>query len=430
MYLPRLNPVDEQAVARDLARAIATQNPREGSLAASVGEAPYQLYYNRLNADSLYPPAYEVSVYPLAGLIAQQRQLRWQILGAGALLLLAGLALSGFLAGRLAGPVEKLAVDSAENLAQRTRAEAALESTSEELQRAARFSADASHQLKTPLAVLRAGLEELQARPDLSTEVNHEIAALTHQTYRLSSVIDDLLLLSRMDAGQLKLNFGPVDLSQLIEASLDDLGAQPEASGLVIERNFPAELPVVGDRHYTGLILQNLLENARKYNWEDGRIRLTARRDEDRVFLAIGNTGQGIPLGSQARIFERFHRGSMGENIPGYGLGLNLARELARLHGGGLRLVSSASRLDGIRGAFLRRRARGVGKQRRHMKALWITGVFWLTACDRRRGGRGRVFDQLGEALTFSSPNGGFRARLSGTLWISRTTCSPIPPRA
>ena len=342
LYLPRLGPDEERVLAEDLAGAIANQDPREGNLRGTIGEAPYQLFYNRLNADSLYPPAYEVSVYSLANLRARQARLRWQIIGAGGLLLLGGLVVSHFLAGRLAVPVEKLAVDSAEHLAQRTRAEAALETTSGELQRAARFSADASHQLKTPLAVLRAGLEELQARSDFTPEVSHELSALTHQTYRLSSVIDDLLLLSRMDAGQLKLNFRPVDLSQLLEASLDDLGAQPEASGLAIERNFPAELPIVGDRHYTGLILQNLLENARKYNREGGRIRLAARREENRVLLAIGNTGQPIPSSAQARIFERFHRGAIGENIPGYGLGLNLARELARLHGGDLRLVSSA----------------------------------------------------------------------------------------
>lgn len=342
LHLPRLVPAEREALGRDIARTLATQDRSEGSFTAWVGGALHQLFYKRLNAGSLYPPAYEVSVYPLADLIAQQRHLRWQIIGLGGLLLLGGLGGSHFLAGRLAVPVEKLAVDSAKNLAQRERAEAALESTSEELQRAARFSADASHQLKTPLAVLRAGLEELLARTDFSPEVNHEISRLMHQTYRLAGVIDDLLLLSRMDAGQLKLNFGPVDLSQLIEASLDDLGALPDAAAFAIAKDFPGELPIIGDKHYTELILQNLLENARKYNRPGGRIRLTARREGDRVLLAIGNTGSPISPPAQAHIFERFHRGTMGENVPGYGLGLNLARELARLHGGDLRLVSSA----------------------------------------------------------------------------------------
>jgi signal transduction histidine kinase len=235
----------------------------------------------------------------------------------------------------------KLAEDSVEEHAGRVRAEAALESTSEELQRAARFSADASHQLKTPVAVLRAGLEELQAHGSLSAECQQEISALVNQTGRLSGVIDDLLLLSRLDAGRLKLKFGPVKLAQLIEAALDDLGAQPEAAELAVEVDVSADLLVTGDRQYLGLILQNLMENARKYNQPGGRIRLVARQERGNVVLTLGNTGKTIPPAAQTHIFERFHRGAMGENVPGYGLGLNLARELVRLHRGELRLVRS-----------------------------------------------------------------------------------------
>ena len=84
------------------------------------------------------------------------------------------------------------------------------------------------------------------------------------------------------------------------------------------------------------------MDNARKYNAPAGRIRLAARLDGGKVILTVGNTGHTIPPSAQAHVFERFHRGAMGENIPGYGLGLNLARELARLHQGDLRLVSSA----------------------------------------------------------------------------------------
>ena len=120
--------------------------------------------FKRLNLQSNYPPAYEVCVYPLTQLLARQRQLRWQILGAGGVLLLGGFVVSDFFSRRLSRPVEELAVVSEENLAQRQRAEAELETTAEELQRSARFSADASHQLKSPITVLRAGLDSLLAR--------------------------------------------------------------------------------------------------------------------------------------------------------------------------------------------------------------------------------------------------------------------------
>jgi signal transduction histidine kinase len=321
--------------AKDVQRAVSAP------VRVVIDGAAHLVFSKRLNADSLYPAAYEVCAYPLADLFARQRALRWQVLGAGALVLLAGLTASHFASARLSAPVEKLAVDSEENRAQRVRAEAALEQTAEELQRSARFSADASHQLKTPVTVLRAGLEELLARENLTAEECQQLSALVHQTYRLSSIIEDLLLLSRMDAGRLKLNLAPVDLGQLIEASLDDLSAVPDALELRIENDFPAALVIAGEKRFTSLILQNLLENARKYNVAGGRVRVAAQVAGERVVLTVGNTGRGIPAAAQAHIFERFHRGGVGENVPGYGLGLNLARELARLHGGDLRLARS-----------------------------------------------------------------------------------------
>lgn len=341
LFIPAVGGQASEELSREVRAAIAGGKELEGGFTREIGGIPNQVFYKRLNPDSLYPPAHEVCVYPLAGLVAQQRQLRWRVLAAGGLLLLAALAASVIVSRRLAVPVEQLAVDSVRNLEERTRAEAALEATSEELQRAARFSADASHQLKTPVAVLRAGLEELRAHPGTRAERDSEVSSLIHQTYRLSSIIDDLLLLSRMDAGQLKLTFGTVNLSRLIEASLDDLGAQPGAVDLDIQPDFPPDLQIAGDSHYVGLILQNLLENARKYNRPAGRIRLVARAENGMVHVSIGNTGTPIPPESQGRIFERFHRGAVGGNLPGYGLGLNLARELARLHQGTLRLVGS-----------------------------------------------------------------------------------------
>jgi signal transduction histidine kinase len=308
------------ALAREVARAIVAPDGTEAPLRISLGGVPYLLFCQKLNPGSRFPPAYEVCVYSLADLRARQWQLRWQVMGTGVVLLLGGLLASQFLSRRLSEPVEKLAVDS---------------------ERSARFSADASHQLKTPVTVLRAGLEELLARDRFTPEECGEISALVHQTYRLSSVIEDLLLLSRMDAGALKINFTTVDLTQLIEASLDDLGALPGELDLTVETDLPAALQVAGEKRYIALVLQNLLENARKYNCVRGRIRITARAEGDRVRLAIGNTGRPIPAAAQAHIFERFHRGAMGENVPGYGLGLNLARELARLHQGDLRLTRS-----------------------------------------------------------------------------------------
>jgi signal transduction histidine kinase len=341
LHLP--SPADSSqatVLGRELSRAIAPLDRAERNFRVEVTGVPHLLFYKRLNPNSLFPPAYEICIYPLNDLLARQRQLRWQILGAGALLLLVAFSVSHFASARLSVPVTKLAQDSAENLAERERAEAALEKTSKELQRSARFSANTSHQLKTPVTVLRAGLEELRTHENLTPEGRDEIAALIHQTFRITSIIEDLLLLSQMDAGRLQIAFSSVDLSHLLEAQMDDLSALPDGVNAEVESDCP-DVRVAGEKHYVALILQNLLENARKYNRPGGRIRISCREDGDWAILTIGNTGRSIPGPAREHIFERFHRGSVGEDITGHGLGLNLARELARLHGGDLRLVRS-----------------------------------------------------------------------------------------
>jgi signal transduction histidine kinase len=341
VHLPLLSPSAQTALARDISNAIGRADRPQNSFAVVVSGAPHLLFYKRSNPKSLFPPAYEICLYPLANSIARQHRLRWQIGGAGALLLLGGFVASQFVASRLSVPVEKLAVDSEKNRAQRKRAEADLASTSQELERSTRYSADASHQLKSPVTVLRAGIEALLAREDFQPEVYDELSSLLHQTYRLTSVIDDLLLLSRMDAGHLRIGARPVNLSQLIDEWLDDFGALPDSVEVKIEKQFPADIYIAGEKPYTSLIVQNLLENARKYNRPGGRIKVAARNANDQVVLNIANTGPSIAPSTQEHLFKRFQRGPTGAAVSGHGLGLNLARELARLHGGDLRLVRS-----------------------------------------------------------------------------------------
>jgi signal transduction histidine kinase len=301
-------------------RVLSGSQGAEGRFEVGVEGVPHALFYMRLNPGSPFPPAYEVSLFSLADSLARQRRLAWRFAGTGALLLAGAFAASLFLSGRLSVPVERLAATSERN---------------------ARFSADASHQLKTPVTVLRAGLEELLAGETLAPAAREEVSALVHQTFRLTGVIEDLLLLSRMDAGRLRLEFRPVNLTRLIEGWLDDLGAIPDGRDLRVEMECPPELHVAGEMRYTTLILQNLLENARKYNVPGGSIRIAGREEGEWVVLTIANTGRPIAPEAREHIFERFHRGVAGENVPGHGLGLNLARELARLHGGDLRLVRS-----------------------------------------------------------------------------------------
>jgi signal transduction histidine kinase len=341
LHLASLSKSAQAAVGGEITKTVANSASAQGNFTVEVNNEPQLLFYKRLNPDSLFPPAYEICVYPLADSMAQLHRLRWQIGGAGVLLLLGGFVASNFVAARLAKPVEKLALDSEENRAERARAEAALASTTEELERSARYSADASHQLKSPVAVLRTGLETLLVREDFKPEVYEELSILLHQTHRLTGVIDDLLLLSRMDAGHLRIASEPVNLSQLIDEWLDDLAALPDSPEMKIEKKFPPELYVKGEKRYTSLIVQNLLENARKYNRPGGQMQVLAYKNQNDVVFTVGNTGRPIPHEAQKHVFERFHRGGRRSSVSGHGLGLNLARELARLHGGDLRLICS-----------------------------------------------------------------------------------------
>src|SRR5256886_5719649 len=159
LHLPSLPKSAQASLNEKIASAVANSDRAESNFRVNVDGAPQLLFYKRLNPDSLFPPAYEICVYPLADSMAQLHRLRWQIGGAGALLLLGGFVASHLVALRFSAPVKKLALDSEENRTQRQRAEAALASTAEELERSTRNSADASHQLKSPAPFLPVGIK-------------------------------------------------------------------------------------------------------------------------------------------------------------------------------------------------------------------------------------------------------------------------------
>lgn len=222
-----------------------------------------------------------------------------------------------------------------------------LNATFERLQgsfeQAARFSADASHQLKTPIAILRAGIEEILHQPGLSDEQRERVSDLLQQTRRLSSVAENLLLLSRADTGRLALRATQIDLSKLLEGSLEDARILGAGSDLQIEANIPESLPMNGDREMILLTVQNLVENAVKYNRPGGKILVSAEKRDHEVQIYVGNNGPGIPPKRAPHVFERFYRARGDEQTRGHGLGLSIARELARAHGGDLTLAASAA---------------------------------------------------------------------------------------
>lgn len=264
-----------------------------------------------------------------------------------------------WVAGRALKPVRKLteaaARITAEDLHQRLPLPAArdeirkltnvLNDAFERLERsylqAVRFASDASHQLKTPVTVMRAAIESLLADAALRPEQAAVLNDVLDQTRRLSSLTDGLLLLARADAGGIKSYPDEADLIPILTRCIEDAEVLGSNLQIKIEHDFPGSLPALAAPQQTEQILLNLLENAVKYNHRGGVIRVKAGSRREGVFVTISNTGVPIPLDRAPWIFDRFARGDSDETRAGYGLGLSIARELATAQGGDLRLLRS-----------------------------------------------------------------------------------------
>ncbi len=206
-----------------------------------------------------------------------------------------------------------------------------------------RFTSDASHELKTPLTLMRAEVENALESPALAPEAREVLENLGEQCSRLSLIIDALLLLSRADDRRLALEQTRFDLVRLVRELMEDAEILAEPARLSLECELPNEMPVCGDRRLLARAVMNLLDNAIKHNETAGRVRVAAARENGQAVLRIGNTGRGLPNATAEQIFERFFRGDLShsDETPGHGLGLSIAREIARAHRGDVQLARS-----------------------------------------------------------------------------------------
>lgn len=206
---------------------------------------------------------------------------------------------------------------------------------------ASRFSADAAHELKTPLAILQGQIEQAMAQCEAGSPVQSRLTDILDEVQRLGTISRKLLLLSLADAGRLRLNITRFDLSQALEDLAED--AHMLAPELEVDGSIAPGLMVNADAALLLQLLHNLLSNAIKYNLPKGWIRIAASRAGKRVEISFANASKGIPASDHKRIFERFYRADPSRNrqIDGVGLGLSLSREIARAHGGDLLLAHS-----------------------------------------------------------------------------------------
>lgn len=214
---------------------------------------------------------------------------------------------------------------------------------------ASRFSANAAHELKTPLTILQGRIEQSMRTTTDQPQTQQLLSGLLDEVSHLSAITRKLLLLAQADAGRLALNVQPIDWSELLTALLTDAQLLIEQQRLTSD--ILPGLRCSGDAVLLRQLSNNLLSNAIRYCPADGWVRVTARASGGGIETLFCNSCLPIPPVQRQRFFDRFYRGDTVRQlgIEGSGLGLSLAREIARAHGGDLTLSPSAANVVELR---------------------------------------------------------------------------------
>ena len=204
------------------------------------------------------------------------------------------------------------------------------------VERDARFASDVSHELRSPLMTLAASVEVLSSRRDELTERSQAaLDLLVADVARFSGLVEDLLEISRYDAGAVRINRDTLRVNELVEQSVK-ASSLPRAPVHVEERC--NQMVLNGDRRRLARVVANLIDNARNHGGGAASVRVVPAEDSaSHVWICVEDTGDGVPEADRERIFERFSRGAGASKRgagEGAGLGLALVREHVRLHGG------------------------------------------------------------------------------------------------
>jgi two-component system phosphate regulon sensor histidine kinase PhoR len=207
------------------------------------------------------------------------------------------------------------------------------------------FVANVSHEFRTPLTAIQGFAETLLGGAlDDPANREHFVEIIRNHAARLARLTEDLLKLSRIEAGKLDLEFRPVSVYQLVQSCVETARFKAERKDLIVEIHLPEGLPNVrGDSNGLHEVLQNLLDNAMQYTPAGGHLEVTAACEGDKVSITVSDTGIGIPQAEQERIFERFYRvdAARSREAGGTGLGLSIARHIVDAHGGRLSVDSA-----------------------------------------------------------------------------------------
>jgi heavy metal sensor kinase len=209
-----------------------------------------------------------------------------------------------------------------------------------------RFSADASHELRTPLTILNLELEGIAQSPRLPADLADQIGSALEETHRLSWIVENLLTIARLDAGELRMEKAALDLGELASSTADQMRLLAEEKSLSMLYEVTRGLLVDGDRPWLKQVVVNLIDNAIKYTPEGGSIEIRVHRSQNAAVLEVIDSGVGISAESLPHLFERFYRAdkARSRNSGGAGLGLAIVKAICSAHGAEIRIMSTEGR--------------------------------------------------------------------------------------
>jgi two-component system phosphate regulon sensor histidine kinase PhoR len=207
------------------------------------------------------------------------------------------------------------------------------------------FVANVSHELRTPLSLIKSAAETLidGGRNDPAI-TSRFLDIIDKHANRLTLLIDDLLLLARLDSGRVQLNLEPVSLRRAAQEALDDAAILARARGITLDNQVEKDVIADADPERLRQVLANLIDNAIKYGRANGQVTLTGRAKAGaRVEITVRDDGPGIPAEAKGRIFERFYRVDKARSREqgGTGLGLAIVKNVVQAHGGDVRVEST-----------------------------------------------------------------------------------------
>lgn len=218
-----------------------------------------------------------------------------------------------------------------------------LERLESAFQQASRFSADASHELRTPLTIMRTELESIMQEPVFSEALRERVGSVLEETEHLSHIAESLFAISRLDAGEAKMESAALDMADLVSSTAEQMQLLAEEKHIAMEIEAIRPVPVSGDRTRLKQAVVNLLDNAVKYTLPGGKIHVRVLAVGATAIFEIRDNGMGISKTALPHVFERFYRDEEArqQDIGGAGLGLSIVRSVVQAHGGHVDIQSA-----------------------------------------------------------------------------------------